>query len=209
MKQVDWFKNSIIYHILIDRFAGFKSKKNWDHPKFLGGNIRGIIDNLEYLKNLGINVIWISPFYKTTEYHGYHITDYYEVDSHFGDIEDIKELIETAHNIQLRIITDFVPNHCSKHHPFFIDAQKNENSEYRNWFYFNKWPNDYLCFLSIKEIPKLNLNNKKTSDYIINAAKYWLNLGFDGFRLDHVIGPSLRFWNNFNIEIKKNIQMLS
>ena len=203
MKQVDWFKNSIIYHILIDRFAGFKSKKNWDQPKFLGGNIRGIIDNLEYLKNLGINVIWISPFYKTTEYHGYHITDYYEVDSHFGDIEDIKELIETAHNIQLRIITDFVPNHCSKHHPFFIDARKNENSWYRNWFYFNKWPNDYLCFLSIKEIPKLNLNNKKTSEYIINAAKYWLNLGFDGFRLDHVIGPSLRFWNNFNIEIKK------
>ena len=70
------FKKSVIYHILIDRFSGFNSTKNWDKPKFLGGNIRGIIDKLEHLKNLGIDTIWISPFYETTEYHGYHITDY-------------------------------------------------------------------------------------------------------------------------------------
>jgi len=203
MKKSDWLKNSIIYHILIDRFAGFSSAKDWDKPKFLGGNIRGIIDNLDYLKNLGINTIWISPFYKTTEYHGYHITDYYRVDSHFGVEEDIKELITLAHDMQLKIITDFVPNHCSKKHPFFIDAQENRNSKYNNWFYFNKWPNEYLSFLSIKEIPKLNLDNKETSDYIINAAKYWLNFGFDGFRLDHVIGSSMSFWTRFNSEIKK------
>ena len=203
MKKSDWFKNSIIYHVLIDRFAGFNSIKDWDNPKFLGGNVRGIINKLDYLKNLGINTIWISPFYKTTEYHGYHITDFFRVDSHFGDEEDIKELIKSAHEMKLKIIVDFVPNHCSIKHPFFIDAQKNRNSNFKNWFYFNKWPNEYLSFLSIKEIPKLNLDNIETRDYIINAAKYWLNFGFDGFRLDHVIGSSMSFWNKFNNEIKK------
>ncbi len=203
MKKSDWFKNSIIYHVLIDRFAGFKSIKDWDNPKFLGGNVRGIINKLDYLKNLGINTIWISPFYETTEYHGYHITDFFRVDSHFGDEEDIKELIKSAHEMKLKIIADFVPNHCSRKHPFFIDAQKNRNSNFKNWFYFNKWPNEYLSFLSIKEIPKLNLDNIETRDYIINAAKYWLNFGFDGFRLDHVIGSSMSFWNKFNNEIKK------
>jgi glycosidase len=203
MKNVKWFKNSIIYHILIDRFAGFDSINNWDKPTFLGGNIRGIINKFNYLKELGINTIWISPFYKTTEYHGYHITDYFEVDSHFGDIEDIKELIQISHENGIKIIADFVPNHCSKYHPFFIDAQKNRDSEYKNWFYFNKWPTDYLCFLSINEIPKLNLNNTETRNYIIEAAKFWLSIGFDGFRLDHVIGPSIDFWAEFTFEIKK------
>lgn len=74
MAGVDWFNKAIIYHILIDRFAGFESTKNWNKPEFLGGNIRGIIGEIAYLKQLGINTLWISPFYKTSAYHGYHIT---------------------------------------------------------------------------------------------------------------------------------------
>lgn len=204
MKKSNWLKNSIIYHILIDRFAGFKSINGWDKPNFLGGNIRGIIENLSYLKKLGINTIWISPFYKTNEYHGYHITDFFEVDPHFGNKDDLKELIKLAHDMQFKIITDFVPNHCSKYHPYFKDAQEKINSEYRNWFYFIKWPNNYLSFLSIDDIPKLNLDNTETRNHIINAAKYWLDFGFDGFRVDHVIGPSMDFWKEFNHEIKKS-----
>ena len=203
MKKSNWLKNSIIYHILIDRFAGFKSKNGWDKPNFLGGNIKGIIENLNYLKKLGINTIWISPFYKTSEYHGYHITDFFEVDPHFGNKDDLKDLIKLAHDMEFKIITDFVPNHCSKYHPFFKDAQEKINSEYRNWFYFIKWPNNYLSFLSIGDIPKLNLDNTETRNHIFNSAKYWLDFGFDGFRLDHVIGPSMNFWKEFNYEIKK------
>jgi glycosidase len=202
MGNVEWFKNAVIYHILIDRYAGFKSTENWDKPEFLGGNIKGIIEKIPYINDLGINTIWISPFYKTSEYHGYHITDFYEVDQHFGTIKDIKKLIETVHNKDMRIITDFVPNHCSNQHPYFLEAQQNKSSEYIKWFYFNKWPNDYLCFLSIKQLPKINLNNSYARDYIINAAKHWLSLGFDGYRLDHVIGPSHRFWKQFKTEIK-------
>jgi len=202
MGGVDWFKSSIIYHILIDRFAGFKTSKNWENPKFLGGNIKGIIEKLPYLEDLGINTIWLSPFYKTSEYHGYHITDFFQVDPHFGTSQDIEKLIEIVHKYDMRIIADFVPNHCSKQHPYFQEAQRNKYSDFRNWFYFNKWPNDYLCFLSIKHLPKINLSNPKARDYIINAAKHWLSLGFDGYRLDHIIGPSHNFWKQFKKEIK-------
>lgn len=203
MDKVEWFRNSIIYHIFIDRFAGFSSTEHWERPVFIGGNLKGILDKLPYIIDLGINTLWISPFYQTSAYHGYHITDFYEVDPHFGTIEDVKELIHTVHQNQMHILADFVPNHCSSNHPFFKDAQKNENSQYKDWFYFTKWPEEYLCFLSVKDLPKLNLENPTTRDYIVNAAKYWLSLGFDGFRLDHVIGPSRTFWKYFQSEIKK------
>lgn len=204
MSDIDWIKNSIIYHIFIDRFAGYDTSKNWNQPIFLGGTIQGIINKIPYLIDLGITTLWISPFYKTSAYHGYHITDFYQVDSHFGTIEDIKELIQTAHAYNLHIIADFVPNHCSKKHPFFKEAQHTRNSQYKNWFYFTHWPDEYLCFLNVKEIPKLNLNNPITRDHIMKAAKYWLNMGFDGFRLDHVIGPSHQFWKHFKQKIKKD-----
>ena len=202
MSGVDWVKNSVIYHIFIDRFAGFQSPENWDQPVFLGGNIKGIISKLSYLRDLGVTTLWISPFYKTSAYHGYHVTDFYQVDPHFGTLEDIKDLIYASHKNNLHIIADFIPNHCSKEHPFFKEAQNDKNSSYKDWFYFTHWPDEYLCFLSIKEIPKLNLNNVLTRDHIIDAAKYWLKMGLDGFRLDHVIGPSHEFWRCFKQEIK-------
>lgn len=176
--------------------------KNWDTPVFLGGTIRGIIEKLPYMTDLGVTALWISPFYQTSVYHGYHITDFYQVDSRFGTLDDIKELIQESHTCGLRIIADFVPNHCSMHHPFFKQAQNNADSKYRDWFYFTRWPNHYLSFLSVQEIPKLNLDNPETRNHIVNAANYWLSLGLDGFRLDHVIGPSHRFWRYFRQEIK-------
>jgi len=202
MSKLDWFKNAIVYQILIDRFAGFKSIKNWDKPIFLGGNIKGIINKITYIHNLGVNTIWISPFYKTTEYHGYHVTDFYKVEPRFGTIDDIKNLIDIVHKYNMKIIADFVPNHCSIENPFFKKAINDRNSMYKNWFYFKKWPKEYLCFLNVKELPKINLENPNTANYIINAAKHWLSLGFDGFRLDHVIGPKHKFWKNFRNEIK-------
>lgn len=202
MDLASWFKKAVVYHIIIDRFAGFKSTENWDQPEFLGGSIQGIVEKLPYLKKLGINTIWISPFYETSEYHGYHITDFYKVDPHFGNIEDLRLLIDKTHEFDMKIIADFVPNHCSNQHPYFIEAQRNRDSEYNKWFYFKKWPDEYLCFLSIKQLPKFNLNHHHARNYIINAAKHWLSLGLDGFRLDHVIGPSHRFWKIFRKEIK-------
>ncbi len=199
--MADWFRHAIIYQILIDRFAGVKSHE-WNRPRFLGGNLRGIIDKLDYLLDLGVNTVWLSPFYETSEYHGYAVTNFLEIEPRFGTIDDLQELIETFHRAGLRIIADFVPNHCSRHHPFFVEALKDKDSQYVNWFHFRHWPHDYICFLDVAGLPKLKLDNPATREHIIKAAKYWLSLGFDGFRLDHVIGPKHRFWKRFRREIK-------
>ncbi len=198
--NTDWFKDARIYQIMIDRFAGADTSIN--KPDFLGGNLWGIIERFNYIRDIGVNTIWLSPFWQTNKYHGYHIINYETIDSRFGSIDDLKLLIQTAHQNSVRIITDFVPNHCSNKHPFFIEATTNRKSKYYNWFYFKNWPDDYLCFLKEKELVKLNLDNPETLDYIIKIARYWLSFGIDGYRIDHVIGPSHTFWKRFYQEIK-------
>ena len=189
-KRQDWLKNAVIYQIFIDRFAGYKNSHDWDKPVFIGGNIRGIINKLPYIELLGVNTIWLSPFCKTSAYHGYHIVDFYSVDSNFGSEKDLKKLIDNAHKRGIKIIMDFVPNHCSHKHPYFIDAQKNPKSIYRDWFIFDNWPSDYRCFLSYKELPKLNLDYKPAFKHILGSARKWLSMGVDGLRIDHIIGLS-------------------
>jgi cyclomaltodextrinase len=199
----EWFRDAIIYQILIDRFAGYKSNE-CDKPRFIGGSIKGIIDKLDYIKELGINTLWISPFYKTSAYHGYHITDFFKIEPHFGNEDNLTELIGKVHKAGMKIIADFVANHCSHKHPFFLDAQNSKNSKYGKWFYFKNWPDDYLCFLSFKELPKLNLDNGETFNHIVDSAKFWLSLGIDGYRLDHCIGPKHKFWKAFRKEVKND-----
>lgn len=196
-----WLNNEIIYQVFLDRFDGFTVLQN--STDFLGGNFRGVINRLDYLAHLGISTLWLSPFYKGESYHGYHITGFDEVDPHFGTEEDLLELIRTAKSKGFKIIADFVPNHCSDKHPFFQDAIHNTQSHYKNWFIFKKWPDDYLCFLDYKELPKLNLENPETSGYMLSVAEYWLSKGLDGFRIDHAIGPSHAFWQKFREQIKK------
>ncbi len=196
-------KNTVIYQILIDRFARPRSDTRNseeiadDTPVFCGGAIRGIIERFEHLKNLGINTIWISPFCKGESFHGYHPTDLYSVDSRFGTEDDLQELITLVHNNGMKIVADFVPNHVSFQHPFFISAQEDSKSEYKNWFYFKTWPKEYKSFLDIDILPKLNLDYRPARDHVIGAARKWLTLGFDGFRLDHIPGPSDDFWKEF------------
>ena len=200
MLLADWINNAVIYQVFIDRFDGFDQTEN--SPNFLGGDLKGIITKLDYLQNLGINVIWLSPFYGTDKYHGYSITDFKKVDSHFGSTKNLIRLINEAKKREIKVIADFVPNHCSIQHPFFQDAVKSRSSKYFNWFVFKKWPNEYLSFLDFKELPKLNLENKDTQDYIIEIADFWLSFGIDGFRIDHAIGPSHSFWKEFRQRIK-------
>jgi glycosidase len=197
-----WFAEAIVYHILVDRFAGYRTDGDWTRPRFLGGNILGVTDKIPYLSDLGINTIWLSPVFKTTAYHGYHITDFYHTDSRFGSQSELKDLIALAHRNNIRIILDFVPNHCSHKHPYFAEALGNRWSKYRKWFYFNTFNNDYLCFLHHRDLPKFNLDFPPARDHLTGAALHWLSLGIDGFRLDHAIGPSHRFWKSFRNEVK-------
>jgi glycosidase len=205
--------NTVIYQIFIDRFAVAKGNAtptvpgidpadkiippDDSKPIFCGGSLRGIIERFDHISGLGVNAIWLSPFYKGEAYHGYHPTDLYAVEPRFGTEADLKELIALCHKNNIKIIADFVPNHVSNKHPYFLDAQQNLRSKYYNWFYFTAWPNKYLTFLDIQELPKLNLENLDTRAYVIEAAEKWLDMGFDGLRLDHVQGASDGFWKAF------------
>ena len=205
--QASWLPHAVIYNILIDRFArgggGGWSNPDWQQPVFCGGNLEGIIEKLDYLQDLGITAILLTPFHPTSAYHGYHITDFFGVDRRFGSLETIKELLRQAHAHGIRVIMDFVPNHVSSQHPYFVDAQNDPDSPYRNWFTFTKWPLQYLTFLNFHELPKLNLENPQVQEHMLNAALYWAGVGFDGIRLDHIIGIPHQFLRKLHDAIKK------
>lgn len=199
---MSWFRNAIVYHLLVDRFAGYDNKIDPARPVFLGGNLKGIAERMTYLVELGINTILLSPVFETTAYHGYHITDFYVTDKRFGSESDLRKLVELAHHHNIRVMLDFIPNHCSKQHPIFQQALRDKKNKYRNWFYFNRFTNKYLCFLQFRDLPKINLDFPDARKHIIEAAKHWITCGIDGFRLDHAIGPSHDFWKAFRKEIK-------
>jgi cyclomaltodextrinase len=201
---VGWFKDAIIYQIYIDRFAGFDPKKEFIGYKFHGGNIKGIIDKFDYLKKLGVNTLWLSPFYKCNAYHGYEITDFFKIDPRFGTLRDLKALIKKVHENGMKIIADFIPNHVSWKHPFFIKAQKSMKSPYYKWFSFEEWPTKYSCFLHYEALPKLNVDHPSVKRHLVDSAKYWLEIGLDGFRFDHAVGPTHEFWKEFRKRIKKS-----
>lgn len=200
---MEWFKRAIVYQIFIDRFAGYGPGCD-NKPQFVGGNLAAITPKLIYIKSLGFNTIWLSPFYECTAYHGYHITDFFKIDSRFGNMSDFNELVNEVKKLDLKLIIDFVPNHVSKYHPFFKQACTNASSPYRKWFYFRKWPDKYLCFLYFTELPKLNLHCPETYDHVLKAAKFWINKGADALRLDHAMGPDASFWKKFYTDIKSD-----
>ena len=205
-----------VYQIFVDRFStgnpamdkklAYKTSKNR-----LGGNLRGIINKLDYIKSLGFDAIWLTPIFSAMDYHGYSTLDFYSVDKHFGSNETLKELVNKAHAIGLKVILDFVANHVSNKHKFFISALNDKSSVYRNWFVFGR-NNSYMSFLDVKELPKLNTKNRDVVNYLIDAALYWIrDFGIDGYRLDHAIGPTLEFWKEFTaacLKLNKNFVFL-
>lgn len=192
-RNIDWIDSEVIYQIMVDRFNGeWIEHDNANH--FMGGTLKGVIEKLDYIKDMGITTIWLSPVSCTANYHGYHITDFMNIDPHFGTIEDFDMLVDTVHKKGMNIIADFVPNHCSVEHPYFKDALANRNSPYRKWFYINERTGKYKCFLQYEELAKINLDNSETAEYMINVARTYCNHGVDGLRIDHAVGPSFDFW---------------
>ena len=212
-KEVDFMKDAIFYEIFIDRFAIGNKKKDmsyinmkWNElptPKsFAGGDLQGIIDNLSYLKTLGINGIYLTPIFKSISNHKYDIEDYYKIDEQFGDEEVLMKLVKTAHNKGIKIILDAVFNHISENSPLFQDVLTNgKKSKYYNWFIFKN--NEYECFSICKYMPKLNTDNKEVQDYLINVGKYYIEkYDIDGWRLDVSDEVSHSFWKRFRDELK-------
>ena len=212
-KEVDFMKDAIFYEIFIDRFAIGNKKKDmsyinmkWNElptPKsFAGGDLQGIIDNLSYLKTLGINGIYLTPIFKSISNHKYDIEDYYKIDEQFGDEEVLMKLVKTAHNKGIKIILDAVFNHISENSPLFQDVLTNgKKSKYYNWFIFKN--KEYECFSICKYMPKLNTDNKEVQDYLINVGKYYIEkYDIDGWRLDVSDEVSHSFWKRFRNELK-------
>lgn len=198
-----WWNDAVFYQILVDRFRLKGSDLplgDPSRPVFCGGSLWGVIEKLGYLSDLGIDTLWLSPIQRTASYHGYHIIDLERVDRRFGGMAAFNALLKTA-KPDFRIVLDYVPNHLHRSHPFFQHARKRRNSSFRDWFYFDD-QGGYLCFLDHGELPKLNLDHPEARRYVIDCALQWLDRGIDGFRLDHVLGPSMDFWRDFYKAVK-------
>ena len=195
-----WARDAVIYHIFLDRFYpgdGVPWKKPTNLSGFFGGTLRGAIQKLDYIQSLGCNAIWLSPLFASPSHHGYDATDYYTVEPRFGTNAELIELIDEAHRRDIRIILDFVANHWSNHHPTFHAAQRDPDSEYRAWYTWQRWPDEYTNFFGVKGMPQLNLKHKPASDYLLKCAQHWLQKGVDGYRLDYAPGPPRTFWADF------------
>ncbi len=196
--------NMRIYHIMVDRFNGTWTTAPANQNKFLGGNLKGVIDKLDYIQSLGYNAIMLTPIYSTDAYHGYHITDYSNIDTHFGDWSVFAELVKEAHGRNMKVICDFVPNHCHASNPIFQDALNNKDSNYRGWFYFDaSRKGDYVSYQNYPDLPKFNLYNKDAADYMISRAVDMINRGVDGLRIDHAVGAPFDFLRNLRQEVKR------
>ena len=201
-----WARDAVIYHIFLDRFYpgdGISWKKPTNLSGFFGGTLQGVIQKLDYIQSLGCNAIWLSPLFASPTHHGYDATDYYTVEPRLGTNAELIELIETAHQQEIRVILDFVANHWSNQHPTFQAAQSQVDSEYRAWYTWQRWPDEYTSFFGVKGMPQLNLKHKPAIDYLLKCAQYWLENGVDGYRLDYAPGPPHTFWADFRQACKR------
>ncbi len=214
----NWANGAIVYQIFPERFArkNLNTDGNWyltpmNRTEMLGGNLRGIIDALDYLEELGIEVIYLTPIFKSSSNHKYNTDDYMEIDPTFGTEDDLKELVEKAHNKNIKIILDGVFNHSGYEFAPFKDLMENqENSKYKDWYYpFSfplkwKWgekPN-YWTFGYAGPMPKLNTSNPEVREYIFGVIRKWMSLGIDGWRLDVADEVSHDFWKAFRKVVK-------
>lgn len=195
-----WWHNSVVYQIYPKSFC--------DSNNDGIGDLNGIISKLDYLKNLGIDVIWLSPVYKSpNDDNGYDISDYYDIMDEFGTMEDMDRLLKEANNRNIKILMDLVVNHTSSEHKWFKEAIKNKDSKYRDYYIFRKpldgdvpnglescfggsaWEmdetsNEYYLHLFSKKQPDLNWENPNMRKEIYNMMNFWINKGIAGFRMD-------------------------
>lgn len=219
-------KQGVYYEIFVRSFA--------DSDGDGIGDFNGVTAKLDYLQELGVDGIWLMPINESPSYHGYDVTDYNSLNEDYGTEADFENLIAEAHKRDIKVIMDFVINHTSSEHPWFQSAISDVNSQYRNYY---RWVNkndttdyslsdesswnsqvwhksgDYYYYgIFSEDMPDLNYNNEMVREEIKNAAKKWLILGVDGFRLDaamHIYGDNefkqqedqlssnLQWWNEF------------
>ena len=199
----NWFNNIRIYHLLIDRFNGGWQVPPKSENAFCGGNLQGGIAKLDYIKNLGFNAIMLSPIFKSANYHGYHTLNFEEVDPHFGTWDDYQQLLDEAHDKGLKIICDFVPNHCWYEAPIFEQSLLKNGGKHRDWFFYPKEDSDeFVSFLGFGDLPKFNLTNSEVVNFMIDKAKRLARMGVDAFRIDHALGQPHSFLKSLREQLQ-------
>ena len=194
MDKALWFNNIRIYHLLIDRFNG-----GWQTPPksenvFCGGTLQGVIDKLDYIQGMGFNAVMLSPIFASANYHGYHTLNFDEVDPHLGTWEDYQRLLDTAHGKGMKVICDFVPNHCWYQAPMFQGALLKNGGKKRDWFFFkNDSSDEFVSFLGYGDLPKFNLTTPEVVSFMIEKAEKLARMGVDAFRIDHALGQPHSF----------------
>lgn len=214
-----WAANKVVYQIFPSRFATTQpvDKKLWYKAPItpmddLHGNLRGIIEHLDYIKDLGIDVVYLTPIFKSNSCHKYDTIDYYQVDPSFGTTEDLKELVQKSHERGMKVVLDAVYNHTGREFFAFQDIlEKGEKSKYLDWYFIDELPPrgewgeipNFKCFGYYGGMPKLNLKNPEVEKYITDVACYWIKeCDIDGWRLDVGDEISHFFWKNFRKAIK-------
>lgn len=222
-KIPSWYKEGLIYQIFVDRFFNGNEDGTVNNPKknsfiysswsddplyikdmngniakwdFYGGNLRGVINKLPYIKSLGTSVIYFNPIFEAQSCHKYDTGDYEKIDTMFGTEKEFKELCDKAHSLGIRIILDGVFSHTGDDSKYFnkygnynsIGAMQSVNSPYYEWYRFYEYPDKYECWWGIDNQPNVNELNENYIDYIINSENSiiakWMRLGASGWRLD-------------------------
>lgn len=196
-----WSRGQVYYQIFPERF--FDGNPQNDPPgcmewgsaptreNYMGGDLPGIIQKMDYIERLGIDCIYLNPIFEADFNHKYATTDYFRIDPGFGDAEDLHNLVAKAHGKGMRVILDGVFNHVGIHFGPFMDVlEHQENSRYKDWFYITKFPVTvthycYECVGAYKYMPKLNTSNPEVRKFVLAVMDYWVReFGIDGWRLD-------------------------
>lgn len=202
-------QDEIIYSIMVDRFNNGdpnndKDADSNDPLAYHGGDFKGITEKLDYLNDLGITAIWLTPVFDNMAngYHGYWINDFYKTNEYFGTMEEFKNLVQEAHDRDIKVILDFVVNHVGPNHEWLDDPDKeewfHEKEPITNWNNQEEVENGWLY-----DLPDLNQDNPDTRKYLLDAAKWWIQeTDIDGYRLDTVKHVPKDFWEEFTAAVK-------
>ncbi|MCH4033075.1 MAG: alpha-glycosidase [Lachnospiraceae bacterium] len=215
----DWSQGQVFYQIFPERFANGdpsndpKGVKTWgtipDRENYMGGDLKGILDHLDHIQELGADCIYLNPIFLGDFNHKYATTDYYRIDPIFGTNDDFRKLVRAVHDRGMKIILDGVFNHSGVHFAPFLDVLKNgEKSEYREWFYPTTFPldithHDYECVGAYKYMPKLNTGNPEVRNYFLHVMEYWIReYRIDGWRLDVADEVDEGLWEEARLLLK-------
>ena len=217
-----WVNNAIFYQIFPDRFrrsveySAQGALASWGSEptphNFMGGNLRGIIEGLDHIEELGCNALYLCPIFTSSANHRYHTNDYFSLDPMLGTLQDFDDLVEAVHHRGMKLVLDGVFNHCSRGlYQFNSLLECGAESPFRTWFHVDSFPvnayspeaPNYRCWWNLPALPKFNTGNPEVREFLWSVGEFWIKRGADGWRLDvpnEIDDDS--FWQGFRKRVK-------